>query len=100
MQDAISNSSISPGATAAPEESIWERGDSIPWERDLLTLFVRNQIRVIFALPLLAGLFSVVSLLWSSPINAGAWFISASGVQAIQYFLCQQYLRNEKIRSS
>src|SRR5438270_9228649 len=99
MPGAASSPGISSETAAAPEESIWERGDSIPWERDLLTLFVRNQIRVILALPLLAGLFTLVSLLWSPPINAGAWFVSASGCQLIQYFLCQQYLRNDKIRS-
>jgi two-component system cell cycle sensor histidine kinase PleC len=79
--------------------SAWEHGDSLPWERDLLTLFVRNQIRVVLAVPLLAGLFALVSLLWTSPLHAGAWFVSASGCQAIQYFLCRQYLQNDKIRS-
>jgi two-component system cell cycle sensor histidine kinase PleC len=99
MQSAAASSNISSGPTAAPESSVWEQSDSIPWERDLLTLFVRNQIRVVLALPFLAVLYALVSLLWTSPIQSIAWLISASGCQAIQYFLCKQYLENDKIRS-
>jgi two-component system, cell cycle sensor histidine kinase PleC len=98
MQSAAS-SPQKPSDAAAPETTAWEPSDTAPWERDLLTLFVRNQIRVVFAVPLLAGLFALVSLLWMPPLHAGAWFISASGCQAIQYFLCRQYLENDKIRS-
>jgi two-component system cell cycle sensor histidine kinase PleC len=78
--------------------SAWERTGSIPWERDLLTLFVRNQIRVVLALPLLAVLYASVSLLWTTPLQSAAWLITACGCQAIQYLLCKQYLGNANAR--
>src|SRR5690242_14494247 len=86
--------------TQAASTSAWERGGSIPWERDLLTLFVRNQIRVVLALPLLAVLYASVSLLWTTPLQSAAWLLTACGCQAIQYFLCKQYLDNADARGS
>ena len=61
-------------------------GDSetIPWDRDLLTLFAQNQIKVILALPLFAALFALVTLLWTPFEQSLTWFTSALGCQIIQ----------------
>jgi two-component system cell cycle sensor histidine kinase PleC len=76
-------------------------GDSetIPWERDLLTLFAQNQIKVILALPLFAALFAVVTLLWTPFHQSVTWFATALGCQLIQYCLCRFYLRANPTKS-
>ena len=76
-------------------------GDSetIPWERDLLTLFAQNQIKVILALPLFAALFAVVTLLWTPFHQSVTWFAAALGCQLIQYCLCRSYLRTNPTKS-
>lgn len=76
-------------------------GDSetIPWERDLMTLFVQNQIRVVLALPLFAALFALVTLLWTPWRQSIAWFAAAVGCQIIQYVLCRIYLRDKPKKS-
>ncbi|MGE0240788.1 MAG: sensor histidine kinase [Parvibaculaceae bacterium] len=72
-------------------------GDSetIPWERDLLTMFVKNQIKVVYALPLFAGLFALVTLQWTPWPQSLAWFTAAAGCQFIQYHLGRQYLKTK-----
>ncbi|WP_119390674.1 sensor histidine kinase [Taklimakanibacter lacteus] len=76
-------------------------GDSetIPWERDLLTLFAQNQIKVILALPLFAVLFASITLLWTPWHQTLTWFASALGCQLIQYCLCRFYLRAKPTKS-
>ena len=76
-------------------------GDSetIPWERDLMTLFVQNQIKVVLALPLFAALFALVTLLWTPWQQSLAWFAAATGCQALQYVLCRLYLKAKPKKS-
>lgn len=81
---------ISP-ATAA-REVVFGDSETIPWERDLLTMFVKNQMKVAFALPLFAALFTLMSLMWTPWEQSLAWFVAAAGCQAIQVYLCRQYL--------
>ena len=80
----------------AEELSLWESSDSVPWERDLLLLFVRNQMRVFMATPLLALIFALVGLIYTTPINAGAWLFSCVGCQLIQLYLCKTYLSADR----
>jgi two-component system, cell cycle sensor histidine kinase PleC len=99
----ISFESPEPGKAEADggERSAWESAGHIPWERDLLSLFVRNQMRVVLALPFLAALLAAGCLQWTGPVQAGAWFLSAVLCQAVQYVLCKRYLAtgHEKIRA-
>jgi two-component system, cell cycle sensor histidine kinase PleC len=78
----------SPGAEAL---SVWEDSSGIPWERDLVALFVKNQIKVIAAMPVLAALCALVSLQWTTPFHALAWFLAAITCQAMQFHLCRRY---------
>ena len=73
-----------------------EHNDSGAIERDLLSLFIANQMRVAPALPLLAALFALVSLAWVSWLHAAAWLIAACGCQVIQYRLFQEYQGRER----
>jgi len=89
-----------PAGSEKEERSIWESAESVGCERELLTLFAHNQIKVALALPLLAVLFALASLTWTSYFQAGSWLVAAIGCQFIQVYLCKQYLRTppEKVR--
>ncbi|MBL8905981.1 MAG: HAMP domain-containing histidine kinase [Rhizobiales bacterium] len=91
-----------PAQPEKEERTIWEDGDSIGCERELLTLFAQNQIKVALALPLLAVLFALASLTWTTPFHAITWLVAAIGCQMIQVYLCKQYLQTptNKIRYS
>jgi two-component system, cell cycle sensor histidine kinase PleC len=82
-------------ATIAPADHGVIMGDSetIPWERDLLTMFVKNQTKVVYALPLFAALFALMTLEWTPWHQSLTWFIAAVGCQVIQVCLCRQYLQ-------
>jgi len=66
------------------------------WQRELLTLFVKNQIRASLALPLLALVFFLTSLLWTSWTIALGWFALILGAQGIQLFICKSYQKIDK----
>ncbi|HTN97794.1 MAG TPA: HAMP domain-containing sensor histidine kinase [Nordella sp.] len=74
-------------------------GETLPWERDLLTLFVQNQIKVVIALPLFAALFAVMTLQWTPWHQSLTWLAAALGCQIIQYVLCRIYLRAQPKKS-
>ncbi len=86
-------------AGAASHGVVLSDSETIPWERDLLTLFAQNQIKVILALPLFAVLFALITLLWTPWQHSLTWFGSALGCQLIQYCLCRFYLRATPTKS-
>ncbi len=51
---------IPPACAARGGVDIGE-SESIPWERDLLSMFVKNQLKVVYALPLFAALFALTA---------------------------------------
>ncbi|MGH6821748.1 MAG: hypothetical protein ACREDU_12935, partial [Methylocella sp.] len=68
----------------------------IPWQRDLLVLFLRNQIRVAPAMPILAILLAMTSVTWAPFAIVLGWLTGALGCQAIQWYLCHAYFRKER----
>ncbi len=71
------------------------------WESDLLTLFVRNQIQVSLAMPILSVFMMSAIYWWTTWVAAASWFGSYLTAQAIQYYLCNLYeqSRRESIKS-
>jgi hypothetical protein len=61
------------------------------WEPELLTLFVRNQLRVGFAMPLLALFCAIAISTWTNWLFAASWFGSCLAAQVIQHYLCKVY---------
>ncbi len=61
------------------------------WEPQLLTLFVRYQLRVAFAMPLVAVFFAIAISTWTDWLTAASWMGSCLAAQAIQYYLCKVY---------
>jgi two-component system cell cycle sensor histidine kinase PleC len=68
-----------------------QRSDAGQWQQDLLILFVRNQLRVSLALPLIAVLFALASLWWTGPVVAAAWLACVLACQGVQLWLCRQH---------
>jgi two-component system cell cycle sensor histidine kinase PleC len=85
-----------PISAPKPDDSRWTDPDQIAWQRDLLALFARNQIRVALALPVIALLFAAASLMWTSLAAAGVWLACTLAAQAVQLHLCRHYERSEK----
>jgi two-component system cell cycle sensor histidine kinase PleC len=81
-----------------------KQADALPdnvWEADLLTLFVRNQIRVSLAMPILSIFMMAAIYTWIGWVAAASWFGSYLTAQAIQYYLCNLYeqARRDNIKS-
>ncbi|HFC05167.1 MAG TPA: hypothetical protein ENJ55_05620, partial [Rhizobiales bacterium] len=75
--------------------SIWEDGKSEPWHRELLNLFVKNQMRVSLALPMLALVFAGTSLLWTGWSMVLGWLALVFGAQGIQLYICKSYQKTD-----
>jgi two-component system, cell cycle sensor histidine kinase PleC len=86
-----------PEAASLPSD----HGDgAAQWQPDLLVLFVRNQLRVGLALPLIAVLFAVASLPWTSPAVTGAWLACVLASQCVQLWLCRLHQQSDKLAYS
>ena len=70
IAEAAAPSVKAPAAVAAERSSI-------PWQRELLVLFLRNQIRVAPAMPILAFLLAITTLQWSTPYVSMLWLVAA-----------------------
>ncbi|HUR43922.1 MAG TPA: HAMP domain-containing sensor histidine kinase [Aestuariivirga sp.] len=79
-----------------PEPSPSPKSSEIRWQRDLLVLFLRNQLRVAPAMPILAVLLAMTSVTWTPFATVLGWLIAALGCQAIQWHLCHLYFRKER----
>ncbi len=71
--------------------SIWENGHEGSHERELLTHFVTNQMRVSLALPMLAVVFFATNLLWISWPVALGWLAMVLAAQGVQLFICKSF---------
>ncbi len=65
-----------------------EDGD---WQGEMLALFIRNQLKVALALPVLAVLFVVASSGWASTENLLSWLVIVLLTQAVQLILFRMY---------
>jgi two-component system, cell cycle sensor histidine kinase PleC len=74
---------------------LFDGSDPEPWQRELLTLFVRNQLKTTLALPILALILTVVGLRWLDPVAALSWFASVIACQGLQHGLCVKYERQQ-----
>ena len=75
----------------ASKSELGKENDTAAWERDLLTMFVRNQLRVSIALPLLAVLFALTSTIWTDWTVAALWLAGLMVSQGIQLYICRDH---------
>ena len=85
-----------PNGIVSRNEADWEKDGHVPWKRELLTLFMRNQLRIAPTMPLLTFMLAVTALLWVKPLVILAWLLLALGCQAVQIYLCFEYFRKER----
>ena len=78
------------------DDSVWERTAPGPWKLELLTLFLRNQLRVAPCMPLLTLMLAFTSLMWVSPIVSMLWLVATLASQAGQIYLCSVFFRKER----
>ncbi|MFT3989620.1 sensor histidine kinase [Aestuariivirga sp.] len=91
----LDRQNFKPDQTAGDKSGL-PAGDDIPWQRQLVGMFVRNQLQVAPAMPILGLLLVFTSMLWSKPIVSICWFLAAIICQGVQWFLCQNYDKKQR----
>ena len=84
------------GARISDFEESMPQEKGVPWQGDLLQMFLRNQIHVAPTMPILAILMGVTAMLWTPVLVVAAWMIGAIGCNAMQIFMCRQYFKRER----
>jgi two-component system cell cycle sensor histidine kinase PleC len=87
---------VSAGTEKAEQYPGFGAANTIPWERELLVIFLKNQLRVAPAMPLLTLLLALTSLLWVPPLIVSLWLTGALGFQGVQLYLCHLYFKRDR----
>jgi two-component system, cell cycle sensor histidine kinase PleC len=85
----------SSSAKPALEDSL-PKEESIPWQRDLLEMFLRNQQVLAPTMPLLAFVLSVTAMMWNSWPSVLCWLVGVVGCNFLQLYLCRLYFKRER----
>lgn len=84
-------------AAAGPDSDKTAAHEKLPdWQHQLMIMFIRNQMRVFPAMPVLALLLAATSLQWAPYPVAIGWFLAALACQGVQMYLCQAYFARER----
>ena len=83
-------------STAAPDKAAGPEVKVTTWQQELLVQFLKSQLRVAPAMPILAVLLAVTVTQWTSIAVSGGWLLAAFGCQGIQMYLCHAYFRKER----
>ena len=81
------------------DDALWERTAEAPWKLELLTIFLRNQLRIAPAMPLLTFMLAFTSLMWVPPLIAMFWLAVTLASQAVQIYLCANFFHKERSES-
>jgi two-component system, cell cycle sensor histidine kinase PleC len=66
------------------------------WQHELLVLFLKNQMRVSPAMPVLAVLLTITVIQWTPLSIAVSWFAAAVVCLGVQFYLCRAYFHRER----
>lgn len=84
----------------ATETSMFEESlpaeANVPWQGDLLEMFLKNQLRLAPIMPLLALLLGMTVIHWMPSITVAAWIFGVVGCNAIQLYLCRLYFKQAR----
>jgi two-component system, cell cycle sensor histidine kinase PleC len=72
---------------------------ALPWQGDLLELFLRNQMNLAPIMPILTLLTAMTALTWVDVPVVMAWLIGALGCHSVQLYLCNRYFLHPRTRS-
>ena len=88
------------GLGAAPTEPAGEptltTEDETPWQRELLEMFLRNQIMLAPTMPVLALVLSATALMWNSFESVLCWLVGVVGCNLLQLYLCGLYFKKAR----
>ena len=83
--DGAQSASQSPANPPSPEAA-----ENL-WHKELLELFLRNQMNLAPVMPMLAMLMGLTTLMWVPFGTVMAWLAGALGCHSVQLFLCRLY---------
>ena len=90
------------GLSKTPTQGQFEESlpseDKIPWQRDLLEQFLRNQLKLAPTMPLIALVLSLTASMWCGLATVSPWLFGVTGCNLIQLYLCKLYFRTERTR--
>jgi two-component system cell cycle sensor histidine kinase PleC len=81
------------------DDEQWDAPDAAPWKRELLTLFLRNQLHVAPTMPILTMLMAFTAIMWVNPFVVFGWLTAALLCQGAQIYLCYSYFSRERNES-
>ncbi len=80
------------------DESLPGEGD-VPWQSDLLEMFLHNQLKLAPILPMVAIMLSAAAAMWNGFGTVASWLFGVIGSNLIQLFLCRLYFKGERSKA-
>jgi two-component system, cell cycle sensor histidine kinase PleC len=85
-----------PEAAGQAESESWSTGVQQGWKKELLTLFLKNQLQVAPTMPILSVMLAITSLMWINPFEVFTWLASSLVCQGLTIYLCRYYFKKER----
>ena len=89
LDDGSAGEATAPAADETPAKPL-------EWQHDLLIMFIKNQIRVMPAMPIMALLLALTSMQWTPVPIAIGWLVAAIICQGTQLAVCQWYFVRQR----
>ncbi len=68
----------------------------IPWQGDLLEMFLKNQLRLAPIMPIMCVLLAFTALSWVPITTVALWLLGALGCNAVQLYICNHYFKQSR----
>jgi two-component system, cell cycle sensor histidine kinase PleC len=68
----------------------------IPWQGDLLEMFLKNQLRLAPIMPIMCVLLAFTALSWVPVSIVALWLMGALGCNALQLYICNHYFKQPR----
>jgi two-component system, cell cycle sensor histidine kinase PleC len=81
------------------ESETWSTSEQTGWKKELLTLFLRNQLQVAPTMPILSLMLAITSLMWVDPFQVFSWLTSALICQGLTIYMCGWYFKKDRTAS-
>jgi two-component system cell cycle sensor histidine kinase PleC len=94
----FSDIGLSKGMKQGQFEESLPAEDTIPWQRDLLEQFLRNQLKLAPTMPLIALVLSLTASMWCGFATVSPWLFGVTGCNLIQLYLCKLYFKVDRSR--
>ena len=88
-----------PAPKAEDQDISWNETRGVDCKRELLVMFLKNQIQVAPTMPILTLMLAFTCLPWVKPYTVFGWLTAALACQALQIYLSYFYFRKERSNS-